>query len=36
MTYDPRLLEVVRAQPHPILFATVSGAHLTGTIAKAQ
>ena len=27
---DPRLLAVVRAQPHPLVFVTVSGAHLYG------
>jgi predicted nucleotidyltransferase len=27
---DPRLAAVVAAQPHPLLFATVSGAHLYG------
>lgn len=27
---DPRLRAIVAAQPHPLLFATVSGAHLYG------
>ncbi len=27
---DPRLRAIVQAQPHPLLFATVSGAHLYG------
>src|SRR6185295_5721357 len=30
MTSDPRLRRIVRAQPYPLLFATVSGAHLYG------
>jgi predicted nucleotidyltransferase len=30
MTIDPRLHRIVAAQPHPLLFATVSGAHLYG------
>ncbi|MEY2881849.1 MAG: hypothetical protein RLZZ15_4229 [Verrucomicrobiota bacterium] len=30
MTIDPRLLRIVAAQPHPLLFATISGAHLYG------
>jgi predicted nucleotidyltransferase len=30
MTIDPRLSEVVARQPYPLLFATVSGAHLYG------
>ncbi|HEX2207858.1 MAG TPA: nucleotidyltransferase domain-containing protein [Longimicrobium sp.] len=30
MTIDPRLREEVRAHPYPLLFATVSGAHLYG------
>jgi predicted nucleotidyltransferase len=29
-TRFPRLVEVARSQPHPLLFATVSGAHLYG------
>src|ERR1043165_1764142 len=29
-TIDPRLREEVRAHPYPLLFATVSGAHLYG------
>jgi uncharacterized protein len=27
---DPRLNQIVAAQPHPLLFATISGAHLYG------
>lgn len=27
---DPRLLNIVAAQPYPLLFATISGAHLYG------
>lgn len=27
---DPRLLDVVNAQPYPLLFVTISGAHLYG------
>lgn len=27
---DPRLTDIARAQPYPLLFATVSGAHLYG------
>src|SRR5262245_54959115 len=27
---DPRLERIVAAQPHPLLFATISGAHLYG------
>jgi predicted nucleotidyltransferase len=27
---DPRLLAVVKQQPYPLLFATISGAHLYG------
>ena len=30
MTIDPRLHRVVAAQPYPLLFATISGAHLYG------
>jgi predicted nucleotidyltransferase len=30
MTIDPRLHRIVAAQPFPLLFATVSGAHLYG------
>jgi hypothetical protein len=28
--FDPRLHHVVQAQPHPLLFVTISGAHLYG------
>lgn len=30
MNIDPRLQRIVAAQPHPLLFATISGAHLYG------
>src|SRR5437879_5239916 len=30
MPADPRLLRIVAAQPYPLLFATISGAHLYG------
>ena len=30
MTIDPRLHRMVAAQPYPLLFATISGAHLYG------
>lgn len=30
MTIDSRLLNIVAAQPYPLLFATISGAHLYG------
>ena len=30
MTIDPRLHPIVSAQPYPLLFATISGAHLYG------
>ena len=30
MTNDPRLLTQVRQHPYPLLFATISGAHLYG------
>jgi predicted nucleotidyltransferase len=30
MTLDPRLDRIVSAQPYPLLFATISGAHLYG------
>src|SRR5688500_12385733 len=30
MEIDPRLNRIVAAQPHPLLFATISGAHLYG------
>jgi predicted nucleotidyltransferase len=30
MTMDPRLHRIVAAQPYPLLFATISGAHLYG------
>lgn len=30
MIIDPRLQQIVAAQPHPLLFATISGAHLYG------
>ena len=30
MTIDPRLWRIIAAQPYPLLFATISGAHLYG------
>lgn len=30
MTNDPRLLDQIRQHPYPLLFATISGAHLYG------
>src|SRR6266404_3112693 len=30
VTVDPRLHRIVAAQPYPLLFATISGAHLYG------
>src|SRR5262249_40567803 len=30
MTLDPRLQRIAESQPYPLLFATVSGAHLYG------
>src|SRR6266853_469500 len=30
MTIDPRLHRIVAAQPYPLLFASISGAHLYG------
>lgn len=30
MTIDPKLHRIVEAQPYPLLFATISGAHLYG------
>ena len=30
VTIDPRLHRIVAAQPYPLLFATISGAHLYG------
>ena len=30
MTIDPRLHRIVAAQQYPLLFATISGAHLYG------
>lgn len=30
VTTDPRLHRIVAAQPYPLLFATISGAHLYG------
>src|SRR5215213_5810928 len=30
MEIDPRLHQIVAAQPYPLLFATISGAHLYG------
>src|SRR6266849_6814864 len=30
MNIDPRLLRIVAAQPFPLVFATISGAHLYG------
>src|ERR1051326_2050390 len=30
MTIDPRLERIVAAQPYPLIFATISGAHLYG------
>lgn len=30
MTIDPRLHRIVAAQPYPLIFATISGAHLYG------
>jgi uncharacterized protein len=31
MTIDPRLHRMVAAQPYPLLFPTISGAHLCGS-----
>ena len=30
VTIDPRLYRIVAAQPYPLLFATISGAHFYG------
>src|SRR6059036_2273718 len=30
MTADPRLQRIIIVQPYPLLFATISGAHLNG------
>lgn len=30
MNINPRLHRIVAAQPYPLLFATISGAHLYG------
>src|SRR5205823_6817624 len=30
MTIDPRLHRIIAAQPYPLIFATISGAHLYG------
>jgi uncharacterized protein len=30
MNLDPRLKSIVASQPYPLLFATISGAHLYG------
>lgn len=30
MTIDPLLHRIIAAQPYPLLFATISGAHLYG------
>ncbi len=30
MTIDPRIQQIAAQQPHPLLFATISGAHLYG------
>src|SRR5829696_2780459 len=30
MHYDPRILATVREHPYPLLFVTISGAHLYG------
>src|SRR5262249_52531191 len=30
MTFDPRIMRQVASQPYPLLFATISGAHLYG------
>jgi predicted nucleotidyltransferase len=30
MNFDPRLKSIVESQPYPLLFATISGAHLYG------
>ena len=30
MTIDPRLHRIVAAQPYPLIFTTISGAHLYG------
>lgn len=30
MTIDPRLHRIVAAQPYPLLFSNISGAHLYG------
>src|SRR5664279_2782674 len=30
MTFDPRILKQVADHPYPLLFATISGAHLYG------
>jgi predicted nucleotidyltransferase len=34
MTIDPRLHRIVAAQPYPLLFATISGAHLQGFLSS--
>jgi uncharacterized protein len=34
MEHDPRILNQVRSQPHPLLFITISGAHLYGFPSK--
>jgi len=30
MQFDPRILAILQSQPYPLLFATISGAHLYG------
>ena len=30
MTFDPRIHRQIAAHPYPLLFATISGAHLYG------
>src|SRR4026207_2367606 len=30
MVLDPKLIKVISTQPYPLLFATISGAHLYG------
>jgi hypothetical protein len=34
MTIDPRLQRIVAAQPYPLLFATISGAHVLLTLER--
>ena len=36
MNIDPKLHRIVEAQPYPLLFATIRGAHLYGFLHRTR